>query len=207
MPTQCHSQARGNAEGCNMLLIRSVVRQPPPAPEPAAQGLREIAASRRHEPLGCRQTWAGLLVAFVLLSVSACGSNEGGSAGDSASSSSTTATTSTLPTTSGPMYDGMACQPLTGKTCSEASECCEAHLPCPGVFPDNWTCESGECKQGSCESNSDCLVPGFECLLVNEKASCVLPCEENGDCEKMAVKCLGQSDGVKKFCLEGPEDF
>ena len=162
---------------------------------------------------GCRLTCDGLLVASVLLGANACGSNEGNSTagGSSSSSTSTTTTTptTTIPTTSGtpPMYDEIPWEPIMAKTCDMGSDCCENHLPCPGPFPDNWVCNGGECIQGVCGSNEDCIVPGFECLEVNFKPSCVLPCEDADDCQAMGVGCNGKTDGVKKFCLEGPENF
>jgi hypothetical protein len=82
--------------------------------------------------------------------------------------------------------------PCEPKECQTAADCCRDELPgplapgCPGnKYPNNWSCVSGECVHGGCDVNgSDCdIVPGMTCLSIAGTGQCVVPCNNDTDCE------------------------
>ncbi|MBK6916809.1 MAG: hypothetical protein IPH07_05365 [Deltaproteobacteria bacterium] len=111
----------------------------------------------------------------------------------------------------------MACE--FDQPCSVAADCCEGtqhpgSLPtisCPSSnYPHNWTCVvsggAGHCVHGGCSTDSDCVVPGLECMQLGGIGHCVAPCDDDADCgteQNMdGARCVGQSDLDEGFCAE-----
>lgn len=147
----------------------------------------------------------------LLASTTACASNPPGGGTETSPTSPTTGLTSpptsTSPTT-GYIPDPEPCD--EPKPCDMGADCCEGPVyddsPCPGVYPNNWTCVNAQCVHGGCTQNSDCtnqLAPGLECRTVGSIGHCVLPCGDHDECEANmpGTLCIGDSQ-TTNFCLE-----
>lgn len=111
--------------------------------------------------------------------------------------------------TTGVLPDLVAC-PLEFQSCGSPEECCpnfgHPGSLCPsGSYPDNWTCTTGQCRQGDCADDADCVIPRFECREVGGVNRCVAPCEENEECWDLHImkntKCIGVGE-TTGFCIE-----
>lgn len=132
---------------------------------------------------------------LVTLALPACAGSP--PTGGTETSPTTTASTSTTETT-GYVPDQVACDEV--KQCISADDCCEGPVydggPCPGAYPNNWTCVASECVHGGCTQTSDCvnrLTPGFVCRTINAVGHCVRPCTENDTCQQSmpGTACVG----------------
>lgn len=148
---------------------------------------------------------------MFVLAAGACSSDETGSASLGTSSEGTSAATTPTPTTTDAIieFDEMICEP---KHCVENADCCEDReelANCPeGPYPNFWTCVNGDCRNDGCLDQSDCIISGLDCLVVNLIGYCVVPCVVVDDIDPCSdllpgTHCVGMST-TSNFCLEGP---
>lgn len=88
--------------------------------------------------------------------------------------------------TTGPTDFGGVC-PLDPPPCDVAADCCAGVPPgttCPGAYPHNWICQTGQCKNAGCTTNAQCaeLYTGFVCSVTGGIGYCVAPCANDDDC-------------------------
>jgi len=131
------------------------------------------------------------------------------------SSSTTQATSETVGSTSGSGSEGGTTGvlpdpvPCVAEGCVVASDCCESPshpgTECPGAYPHSWTCEQSVCVHGGCATDADCVIPGFECLVVDGANRCVASCVTDSECKDLhnmpGTLCIGESASAD-FCLE-----
>lgn len=118
--------------------------------------------------------------------------------------------------------------PLGKSTCTQDVQCCDlpripagslvGPLACPStVFPNNWSCESGVCRQRSspnapegCFSDEQCtdlMGPAWMCAIVDDVGHCVVGCSSNGDvdCQNANMpNSTCETVGTWSFCMQQP---
>lgn len=151
-------------------------------------------------------------VVVLLAATTACASDPPGGGTETSPTTSPTTGVTTIPTTTTPttgyVPDPVSCN--NPKPCDMGSDCCEGPVydegPCPGDFPNNWTCVNSQCVHEGCAQDSDCehqLAPDLKCRTVGTVKYCVLPCGNDDVCERNmpGTTCIGVS-ATTDFCLE-----
>lgn len=112
----------------------------------------------------------------------------------------------------------LGANPLGESACTQDEDCCATptaalDYACPSdVFPNNWRCESGVCRQRTspsadegCSVNNDlCIFPGFTCVEIFGVGHCVAPCTATVECQtehNMPDSTCQTVDG-NSFCMQ-----
>jgi hypothetical protein len=140
-----------------------------------------------------------------------CEAEESGDDGD-ASTSTSAGSTTTLSTTSADETSSTGPPPGDGilqctEVCTVPLDCCLPGTPgCPGAYPFNVDCVDGVCTPPQCESDDDCAGAAERCRPVRGVATCVTPCNGDGDpaCSPLGTTwtCEGTDDDLQTFCVE-----
>lgn len=122
----------------------------------------------------------------------------------------------------------LGANPNGSSQCTQDEQCCAPPIAagglvgpaaCPSdVFPNNWRCESGVCRQRlssedpegcSPDSNhADCrnlLGPAWICAVIDDVGHCVVDCSSNGiaDCQsENMLESTCETVGGYSFCMQ-----
>ncbi len=171
-----------------------------------------------------RQPWFARVLALALSPLlAACVVGEdgdfdslsGGTGGSGGAGSTETGDEPEFPPNAVACNFELGANPLSQQACVVDGDCCSgftasADVACPGdIYPNNWTCDSGVCRQGSpqtegCSNDDECMFPGFECVAVLGVGHCVGPCATDDDCgtEHNMPHSTCETGGGASFCMQ-----